>query len=49
MSPLMSQFLTSKLGRLTQSDIEQGFSRFMGRYAMGVRDDNGSDCWILSH
>ena len=26
----------SKLGRLSPSDIEQGFSSFMGRYGMGV-------------
>ena len=39
----------SKLGRLSPSDIEHGFSRYLGRYGIEVRDDNGSDCWILSH
>ena len=32
----------SKLGKLSSSDIELGFRKYMGRYGMGVRNDNGN-------
>ena len=39
------QFLgdfNSKLGKLSPPDIEQGIGRYMGKYGMGVRNENGS-------